>query len=126
MWPVSRGGQSSSGGSSGDLPELFRIITVSACGPEGGGAEVVAYEDFPLLSASLHTAAYMSLPLQHVVSNEGGPEPLVRRKALAQGTRTANRPTRRGRQKTPSRTPKGRQQRKRTGFAARIGHDRHH
>ena len=42
---------------------------------EGERAGVVAYEDFPLLSASLHTAAYMSLPLQHVVSKEGGPSP---------------------------------------------------
>ena len=29
MWPVSRGGQSSSGGSCGALAELFRIITVA-------------------------------------------------------------------------------------------------
>ena len=32
---------------------------------ERGRAGVVANEDFPLLSASLRIAAYMSLPLQH-------------------------------------------------------------
>ena len=49
---------------------------------ERGRAGDVANKDFPLLSASLRIAAYMSLPLQHVDSKEGGPEPQCEGKPL--------------------------------------------